>query len=483
MKKSFLPLIAFSLIIFGLNTFTFAQSNFLITPDSVGKLKIGMTVAEARRAYPRHTFARTSDGEGIALIEVKRRGRTHFHLYANEFDPESPINNEAKIVFIEVSNPAYRTADGIYPSMRLRDVTRKYGALKSIVLSEIESREYARFERQPLGIDLKVTGRNAQAGIYANNEMRSTRYTSNAYVATIILLGRDSGTGIGDGDGSVDEPIDEVEFTSKFTNLGTQCKTPKGQGDNGGHISTYCEGYNGYRIHIFDTARSMEIAVESTDKRESVTIASQSLGFDINNRQVEWRFRDGIPFAIIMRVDEYRMGSDGTIRYPIRKTGEYLYIKGLPGYKFDRKINTRTTRNANEEAKRLADAGYRKPVEAVKQYIDVDIAPINRTIANAVRRNRAWVKSPSQVAVRLAGEISDTALRTMEFKYPSAEQTDSITLTITNEGLLDDSVRAERFIYELKKNSRGNWTVTSGQKAWSCQQNRGHQDFSAAPCS
>ncbi len=466
------------MIFFGLNTFIFAQSSFLITPESVGSLKIGMTVAEARRAYPRHTFSRTSDGEGIALIDVKRRGRTHFHLYANEFNPEAPINNDAKIVFIEVSNPAYRTADGIYPSMRLSDVARKYGNLKSIVLSEIESREYARFDRQPLGIDLKVTGRNAQAGVYASGEMRSTRFTSNAYISTIILLGRDSGTGVGDGDGT----IDETGFTSKFTNLGRQCQTPKGQGDNGGHISTYCEGYNGYRIHIFDTAKSMEIAVESTDNNQSVTIASQSLGFDLNNRKVEWRFRDGVPFAVIMRADEYRLGSDDTIRYPIRKTGEFLYVKGLPGYKIDRKVNTRTTRNANIEAQRLADALYREPSVIVKQYQEVDIAPINRTIANAVRRNRAWVKSPSQVAVRLAGEIEDTALRTMEFKYPSAEQTDTLTLTITNEGLLDDSVRAERFVYMMKKSSRGVWTVTSGQKAWSCQQNRGHQEFSAEPC-
>jgi hypothetical protein len=474
--------IALSLLIFGLSTVVSAQSSFLITQDSVGRLKVGMTVAEARRIFPRHTFTRTSDGEGIALIEVKRRNQTHFMLYANEFDPEQPINNNAKIVFIEIVNPAYRTAKGVSPNMRLIDVERRYGKLKSITLSEIESREYARFTNQPLGIDFKVAGRNAQAGIYQSGQTKTTRYSRNAYVRSIILLGDTGAVDNGDGSDGNGTTV-ELGFASKYTNLGKQCQTPKGQGDDGGHISTYCEGFDGYRVHIFDTAKSMEIAVESEDKNQSIPIASQSLGFDINSKQVEWRFKDGKAFAIIMRTDQYRMDSSGLIRYPVRKTGEFLVIKGLPGYEqIDYKINVRTTRNANEEARKRADEGYSLPDNTAKKFESLDIAPWNRTIANAARRNRAWVKSPLQVAVRLAGEIKETRTRTMEYKFPSAEENNIMTLTVTNEGLLDDSVRAERFVFDLKKDSRGVWTINSAQKSWSCYQNRGHQDFSAAPC-
>ncbi len=487
MKPFLKPLIAFSLIFFGLNTFIFAQSDFLITPDSVGKLKIGMTVAEARRVFPLHTFTRTSDGEGIALIEVKRRNRTHFLLYANEFDPAQPINNNAQISFIEVTNQAYRTAKGVYPNMRLSEVERQYGKLQSIVLSEIESREYARFANQPLGLDLKVTGRNAQAGIYANGEMRSTRYASSAYVASLIILGKVGdgtvgGTGVGTGDGDGGTTV-EFGFTSKYTNLGTQCETPKGQGENGGHVSTYCEGYGDYRIHIYDTAKSMEITVASEIERKVISVARQSLGFDIGNKQIEWRFKDGKPFAVIMRADEYRLGSDGLIRYPVRKTGEILVVKGLPGYeRIDHKVNARTTRNENVEARKLADEGYSKPNNTAKSFENMDIAQYNRTISNAARQNRTWVRSPMQVAVRLAGDITETRTRTMEFSFPSAEQTNEMTLTVTNDGLLDDSVKAERFVFYLKKDSRGVWMVNSAQKSWSCWQNRGHQDFSAVPC-
>lgn len=477
--RSFLKFnIVLCLLILGLNNSVFAQRSFLVTPDSVGNLKIGMTVAEARKVFPRHTFSRASDGEGIALIEVKRRNRTDFFLYADEFDPAQPINDKAQISFIEIVNSLYRTEKGVYPNMPLSEVEKRYGKLRSIVTSEIEAREFARFTDQPFGIDLKVTRRNGQAGIYANGERRTNSYANGAYVASLILLGRSS-TGGNDGE---DIPV-EMGFTSKYTNLKTQCETPKGQGEEGGHVSTYCEGYGGYRVHIFDTAKSLEITIQSENADESVSIASQSLTFD-NNKQIEWRFKDGKPFAVIMRVDQYRMGNDGLIRYPVRKTGEFLIVKGLPGFeKIDYKINTRTTTNENEKAREMADAGYSAaPENNSRSYENLDIASYNRTIINASRRNETWVRSPMEVAVRLAGDFTEMKNRTMEFKYPSAEETNAMTLTVTNEGLLDDSVRAERYVFDLKKDSRGVWTVTSAQKSWSCWQNRGHQDFSAVPC-
>jgi len=475
------PIIAIGLIFFGLSTFTYAQSNFLITPDSVGKLKIGMKVSDARKVLPRHSFTRTSDGEGIALIEVKRRGRTHFYLYADEFDPDQPVNNNAQISFIEVVNSAYRTANGVYPNMRLRDVERKYGKLQEIVTSEIESREYARFANQPAGIDLKVNGINGQAGVYANGEMRTSRYSRSAKIGSIILLGRST---VGDTNGTGDGTGTTVElgFTSKYTDLKTQCRTPRNQGDNGGHISTYCTGYGGYRLHIFDSANAMHINVQSNDQSVSVPVANQDLGFDMNTKKVEWRFKDGKPFAVIMRIKQYQMEED-LIRYPVRVLFESLRVVGLPGYEqIDYRVSVKKAPKPNEEARRWADRGYSQPNNTGKKFESVDIAPYNRTIANAARRNRAWVKSSMQVAVRLAGEISEIKTRTMEFNHSSAEDNTVMTLIITNDGLMDDSVEAERFVFDLKKDSHGVWRVNSGQKSWKCWQGRGHTDFSAVPC-
>lgn len=474
--KSFLKLFfALSLIFVGLNSFAIAQSNFLITPGSVGKLKIGMKVSEARRLFPRYSFSRSSDGEGIAYVEVKRRGRTHFYLFADEIDPEQPINNDAQISFIEVVNPTYRTVKGVRPNMRLSDVEKRYGRLKEIVTSEIEAREYARFTNQPAGIDLKVNAVNARAGIYANGEMRTSRFTRNAKVASIILVGQST---VGDGGGTTVE----MGFNSKYTDLGSQCQTPKNQGRNGGHVSTYCTGYGGYQLHIFDSARSMHINVQSDDKSVSIPVATQDLGFDMNNKKVEWRFKDGKPFAVIMRVNQYQM-EDGLIRYPIKVLFESLQVKGLPGYEqIDYKVSVKKQPKPNEEARRWADEGYFKTNTTVKKFESVDIAPINRTIANAARRNRGWVKSPMQVVARLVGEMSEIRTRTMKLEYPAVEENNTMKVWITNDGLMDDSVQAESFVFDLKKDSRGVWSVVSGQKSWKCWQGRGHTDFSAVPC-
>lgn len=452
------------------------QDEFLVTPEGVGDVKIGMTVAAARRTLPGYSFSRTSDGEGVALIEVKRGNRTHFYLYANEFDPASPIDDNARIVFMEVTNPAYRTAAGVHPNMLLRDVESRYGKLESIVLSEIEAREFARFAGQPLGIDLRVMASAGQAGVYASGESTATRYDRNAYVYSIIVLGRDEPVSGGGGEEEEETPAEG--FASRYTDLGSQCRTPPGQGAEGGHISTYCTGYGGYRVHIFDTATTMEINIQSEDGSRSVPVASQSLGFDMQDRKIEWRFRDGKPFAVIMRADTYRTGSDGLISYPARKTGEFLIVKGLPGFEqIDHRVDARTTRNANEEARKLADQGF-----ALKKDETLDIATYNRTIINAARQNQPWVRSPMETAVRLAGEFTEMRSRTLEMQTPSAEGGDKLTLTVTNEGLLDDSVRAERFIFELEKNRSGIWLVTSARKSWACWPGRGHEDFSAAPC-
>ena len=241
-----------------------AQTNRLITNNSVGNLRIGMTVAEARRALPGFKFSRGSDGEGIALIEVGRRKRLHMTVFAGEIDPDKPIDENAKIELIEVLDSRYRTARGVFPRMRVSGVEKRMGKLKNILLSEIEAREFGTFANQPDGVDIRLQARNGTAGVYGNGQSQTMRYSSSAYVFSIIVIGGD------------DTPIEEVPvreantdlFLSRYTDLRTQCKTPRNQGRDGGHISTYCDGFDNYRVHIFDTATTLEISVESTNSRK-----------------------------------------------------------------------------------------------------------------------------------------------------------------------------------------------------------------------
>ncbi|NNE97563.1 MAG: hypothetical protein HKN25_00945 [Pyrinomonadaceae bacterium] len=470
-----------------------AQNNRLITGNSAGGVRIGMTVAEARRAMPRFTFRRTSDGEGIALIEVRRGNQTHMTLYAGEFDSGRPIDNSAKIEFIEVWNRIYSTAAGVHPQMLVRNVERRYGKLSSIMTTEIEAREYGRFVNQPGNIDLRLQARNSTAGIYTQGQTTTTRYSPTAYVFSIIVIGGSDtpqdNTGntenTGDNNNS-NNGSNNTNFTSLYTDLRANCRTPRSQ--DGGHVSTYCQGQGDYQVHIFDTATTMEIRVESKDRSRSVAIASQSLSFNRNNQRIEWRMKEGKPFAVIMRGYKYRLDQDGLIRYPEQRTGEYLFVKGLPGYEqIDYEVNVRTTSNANERARQMADMGFDgvntgQGNNSGNAFQIVNINRFNRIIDIANRNRENWVKSPSQTVYKLIGEIQDAKSRVIRFQRPSAEGGNSITAVITEDGLLDDSTRSQRLRLQLVRDSRGTWRVTSGQQSWRCQQGRGHQDFSAVPC-
>ncbi len=128
----------------------------LITKNSAGPVRLGMTVAQAPKALPKQKFARTADGEGLALIEVKSGQILEMILYAGEDNAESPINEQDKVQAISVFGEKYRTAEGVHPGMPLREVEKKYGKLTGISMSEIEMREYAEFPKKPASLLLKV---------------------------------------------------------------------------------------------------------------------------------------------------------------------------------------------------------------------------------------------------------------------------------------------------------------------------------------
>jgi hypothetical protein len=52
----------------------------------------------------------------------------------------------------------------------------------------------------------------------------------------------------------------------------------------------------------------------------------------------------------------------------------------------------------------------------------------------------------------------------------------------TLDGLLDDSVRTERYTVELQRDPSKLWRVRAVDRAQRCRPGRGHQDFSPKPC-
>jgi hypothetical protein len=142
-----------------------------------------MTIAEARQALPTATFARTSDGDGLALVEVTFGVDTSLTLFADEDDPESPIDSSRKITRIETFSPAFHTVEGVRPGALVTDVEAVFGKTREIVKSEIESREFIDFERQPAFLTIRLD----YAGVFADGANRTKEYRPGAKILSIAL--------------------------------------------------------------------------------------------------------------------------------------------------------------------------------------------------------------------------------------------------------------------------------------------------------
>ncbi|MCA9779310.1 MAG: hypothetical protein KC800_21435 [Candidatus Eremiobacteraeota bacterium] len=92
-----------------------------------------------------------------------------------------------------------------------------------------------------------------------------------------------------------------------------------------------------------------------------------------------------------------------------------------------------------------------------------------------------WPQSCLLVALRFVGD-RDVCSRTIEISS-KPERFEQAEVTITEEGLLDDSVDGHRHRLTLHKTSEGYWVLDSAQRSWKCVSGRGHTGYSCEPCS
>ena len=117
------------------------------------------------------------------------------------------------------------------------------------------------------------------------------------------------------------------------------------------------------------------------------------------------------------------------------------------------------------------------------RYKKLDTKRFNRKIRDAARNKEFWVKMPTLVASNFVGKFSETKRRTIQIVSPTIESARRLDIIVIDDGLADDSVRSEKYKLELVTSRAGIWYIISAEKAWRCYKGRGHQDYSAAPCS
>jgi hypothetical protein len=155
----------------------------LITRSAIGHVRLGMTLDDARRALPTASFSRTSDGDGAALVEADFGHHNSLILWADENDPASPIDWSKRIVTIETFSAAFHTREGIHPGSLVTDAAKVFGPVRRITKSEIESREYVTFARQPQALTFRID----YTGIFRPGLRQTTSFAPGAKISSIAV--------------------------------------------------------------------------------------------------------------------------------------------------------------------------------------------------------------------------------------------------------------------------------------------------------
>jgi hypothetical protein len=160
----------------------------LITNDSVGPVRIGMTISQARGLLPQFHLERATIGDGTIAYHVFSGKQTvMFLIPALKSRTSNRLDAAALVHAIEVVDPGYMTKAGVHPGMPLRDVEAIYGKLLRISMNEIEMQEFAAFPRLPAGILIRVSAEDKPAGIYPRDERTTTSYDSTARVQAVLV--------------------------------------------------------------------------------------------------------------------------------------------------------------------------------------------------------------------------------------------------------------------------------------------------------
>jgi hypothetical protein len=158
-----------------------AMPSLIADESGIGPIKLGMTLAQAKQALPGAKFERATDGDGVALVDVSMGKDPIMSLFADEEDASRPIDWSKPIRSIESFSPACVTREGVHPGSLALDVEKIYGRTRSVMQSEIESREYIEFERQPAGLTFRLD----YTGIFADGSRESKEFDPKAKIFSI----------------------------------------------------------------------------------------------------------------------------------------------------------------------------------------------------------------------------------------------------------------------------------------------------------
>jgi hypothetical protein len=169
-----------------------AVDNRLITDKAIGAAQLGMTFGDLKKALGAgFEFAVQSpfivDFDAIA---VKRSGEVQYYIL---YLAKQPFTDTDTIQGLLTKNPKFLTAAGIGAGSSIDKAQKAYGKATLSYNTQNESREYARFERQPANNISFATGNGSSkaAGIYPSptGEYNETqKFKDDAKIESVLVV-------------------------------------------------------------------------------------------------------------------------------------------------------------------------------------------------------------------------------------------------------------------------------------------------------
>jgi hypothetical protein len=164
----------------------------LISPEGISSARLGMTLGELKSILGSETEF-TVESPFIVdfdAIAVRRNDETLYHIL---YLAGETFGDDDVIQGLYTDNRRFRTAEGIGPGTPLTEAEQAYGEATLSYNTQNESREYARFERQPASNVSFATGNGNDnpAGVYASSNddyNETTEYRSDATIQSVLVI-------------------------------------------------------------------------------------------------------------------------------------------------------------------------------------------------------------------------------------------------------------------------------------------------------
>jgi hypothetical protein len=89
--------------------------------------------------------------------------------------------------------------------------------------------------------------------------------------------------------------------------------------------------------------------------------------------------------------------------------------------------------------------------------------------------------APIEIALKIVGELEGRMQEIVQVNQ-GAEAPSAARVTILRDGLLDDSVRGDRWEVDFERSQAGAWRIKSVKRAWRCRRGGELDRFGTAPC-